>query len=456
MLYYSTNHSIAPVSFKEALFMGQAPDKGLFMPSQIPLVSKDFIKSLVGQPYWKIAYEITSLFVDGEIPSGKLMEICKEAYDFGLPIEFLEEKDDNKIYIFRQDRGPTCAFKDFAARWLARVVEYFLDKDLSASTAPLHILAATSGDTGSAVGSAFCGRKNIKVTILFPPNEVSATQRKLMTTLGQNVTALGVNGKFDDCQKIVKMAFADPDLVSLNLSSANSINFGRLLPQIVYYFYLYTEFLKDNPDPKLVISIPSGNFGNIMGGIFAKQMGLPIHTFIASTNSNNAFTKFVQTNNYQPIAPSKECVSNAMNVGNPSNLIRIVETFGGNSNNLGQIKRLPDMEKLKHNIVASSWSDEDTAKAMQEVYSKYNVVLEPHGAVGYLGLIDFLKKTTETDLDCVVFETAHPAKFPEEVKSILGIDVPKPQAILDTENLPEKYETIEPSYEEFKQYLLNK
>lgn len=459
MLYYSTNHATPSVSFREALFMGQAPDKGLFMPCQIPLVSPEFIQSLVGQPYWKIAFEITSMFVDGEINSPDLLKICKEAYDFDLPLEFLEEKDHNKIYILRQDQGPTCAFKDFAARWLARVVEHFIledEKNNVAKSEPLHILVATSGDTGSAVGSAFCGRKNIKVTILFPPNEVSTTQRKLMTTLGKNITAIGVNGKFDDCQNIVKMAFADPDLIPLNLSSANSINFGRLLPQIVYYFYLYVQFLKYNPDPKVVVAVPSGNFGNVMGGLFAKQMGLPIHTFVTATNSNNAFTKFVQTNNYQAIVPSKECISNAMNVGNPSNLIRIVESFGGNSNNLGQIQRLPDMDKLKQQVVASSWSDNDTILAMQEVYIKHGVILEPHGAIGYLGLVEFLQKTTETDLDCVVFETAHPAKFPDEVKQILGIEPPKPQIILDTENLPEDYKTIEPNYESFKEYLLQK
>lgn len=443
--YYSTNHNSKLISFREALLMGQAPDKGLYMPNIIPEIPLDIISLMKTMSYPEVAFTVTNEFLRNEIPENELKRITKEAYNYDIPIERVTEK----IYLLRLDQGPTASFKDFGARMMAKLMDYFIKKE----NKKLLILVATSGDTGSAVANSFYGLENIKMVVLFPKNEVTERQRKQMTTLGKNITTLAINGKFDDCQAMVKQAFVDSELKYLNLSSANSINFGRLLPQIVYYFYAYSKLAKDGEE--IVFSVPSGNFGNLMGGLIAKRMGLPIYKFIATVNENDEFPKFLETGKYQPIKPSKKCLSNAMNVGHPSNLARLIDLYGGQMDETGKINKMPDMELLKKDIFSVSISDEETRKTIKAVYSKYKIILEPHGAVGWRGLERFLSKEKNSFLS-ICLETAHPGKFPEVLGEILGIKIESPSGIKELENKTESFETISADYKEFKDFLKNK
>ena len=330
--------------------------------------------------------------------------------------------------------------------------EYSLQKQ--ATNKVINILVATSGDTGSAVASAFHGLENINISVLFPLEEISPTQRKLMTTLGKNVKCFGVEGKFDDCQRMVKTAFVDKDLQKINLSSANSINIGRLLPQIVYYFYIASRLPNfSTENQSLVFAIPSGNFGNLMGALFAYKMGLNIKKIIASTNSNNSFTKFLENRKYEPINPSINCLSNAMNVGSPNNIFRIVEFFEGRMQTNFEILNQPNFEKMQELIFAQSFSDEETKNVMKTTFEK-GLILEPHGAVGFLGLQKYWQKDTSQDYISVLLETASPAKFPDEMEQILNYIPKKPNSIKSSENLPEQYQKISSNYEEFKSLLL--
>ena len=438
--YFSTNGKSKSVSFREALLKGQAPDLGLYMPIEIPFLSSKFINDTKEMDYWEIAYHIFKLFF--KIPELELLAVLQDAYNFEIPLEKVYDRK----YLMRLDRGPTCSFKDFGARTMARLMRYYLRDE----NKELTILTATSGDTGSAVANAFYNIDGIKVVVLFPEKEVSENQRKQMTTLGNNIYPLAVDGKFDDCQAIVKRAFADSDLSKLNLSSANSINIGRLLPQMIYYFYAYSRLAKF--DEKIVFSIPSGNFGDMIGGILAKKMGLPISKFIITTNENDEFPRFLQTGNYKPIIPSKACISNAMNVGHPSNLARLVRIYGGKMDEKGNIIINPRMEKMRKDIFSISVSDDETRETIKDVYKKYNVILEPHGAVGWNGLERYLE-TEKADL-CVSLETAHPSKFPEEIENTIGIKPQQAKAISDLENKKEKYGNISNDYNVFKDWLL--
>jgi threonine synthase len=444
--YYSTNLQSEHVTFSEALLKGLAPDGGLYMPSSIPILDINELERLKDQSYPEIAHTVLKKIIGNEISSEDLFEICNDAYDFEVPLEHVTERK----YILRLDQGPTASFKDFAARMMSRLMQYFISKNKRNLT----ILTATSGDTGSAVASAFYGLENIKVIILFPKEEVSAMQRKQMTTLGKNITVIGIDGKFDDCQRLVKTAFTDNSLNHLPLSSANSINTGRLLPQSVYYFYAWSR-LRKNAGEKIIFSVPSGNFGNLMGGLIAHRMGLPVKRFVVSTNANGEVPEFLGTGIYKPIEPSVNCISSAMNVGHPSNLARIVALYGGVMDQNGKIMKVPDMELLRDSIAGISISDSDTMKTIKDCFETFGILLEPHGAVAWKGLTEYLKDFRESSEQLSVsLETAHPAKFPDEIMRITGVNPSLPISLSGLQNKDESYKKIENSYEKLKEFLL--
>lgn len=444
--YYSTNLKTESVSFKEALLKGLASDKGLFMPESIPTFSNEEIKSFADLQYFEIAYRVMSKFLSSELTEKDFYELVKDAYDFDIP---LENVCDNK-FIMRLDQGPTASFKDFAARMMGRLINYYLKNE----NKELIILTATSGDTGSAIANAFYGLDNIKVVVLYPETEVTDRQRKQMTTLGKNVQVIALKGKFDDCQHLVKLAFSDPELSHLPLSSANSINIGRLIPQIVYYFYAYAKLHKTYESKDIIFSVPSGNFGDMMGGVFAMNMGLPIKKFIIAVNENDEFPNLLKNKVYNKIEPSKNCISSAMNVGHPSNLARLIALYGGVMDELGNISKLPNFEKMKQDFFSLSVNDEQTRETIKNVWDKYNVLLEPHGAVAWKGVEEYLNENEENKNQLIVsLETAHPAKFPDEIQKILNIDPELPESLKNLENKPEYITDLENSYEDFKQFL---
>ncbi len=440
--YESTNRISEDVSFRKALITGQAPDKGLYTPSKVPSLVKSDFESFKNKPYHEIASEVLGKYLAGEVPQKVVSKLCRESYDFDVPLE----KVTGNMHIMRLDMGPTASFKDFAARMMARLMSHFLAED----GGELTILTATSGDTGSAVANAFNGLKNIRVVVLFPQDEVTGTQRKQMTTLSGNVSCIAVDGKFDDCQALVKKAFADPELKELSLSSANSINVGRLLPQSVYYVYAYSR-LHTQLGEKIVFSIPSGNFGDLMGGILAKRMGVPVKKFVVATNENDEFPKFLNTGTYKPITPSKACISNAMNVGHPSNLARLFHMYGGWMDEKGNVKEQPDIARMRKDLWAESVTDQDTRNAIRDAYQSYNTILEPHGAVGWKALTDYIKEDGNTL--SVALETADPAKFPDEIVSILGVNPKVPKSLTGLDNLPERVTHLPADYESIKKYL---
>jgi len=323
--FFSTNGHPERVDFRRALLMGQAPDKGLYMPEKIPQLPEELIQQFPKMSYPQIAYEAVKPYLGDLVADSALRVMLDDAYNYEVPVQ--KVYDDK--YVMRLDRGPTCSFKDFAARLMGRLIQYFLKQEERS----ILILTATSGDTGSAVAHAFHGLDSVKVVVLFPEREVTDRQRRQMTTLGRNVFPLAVHGKFDDCQALVKQAFVDPELSALNLSSANSINIGRLLPQAVYYFYAQSRAAPAGGD--VVFSVPSGNFGDLMGGLLALRMGLPAKKFVAATNENDEFPRFMKSGTYEPIRPSRNCISNAMNVGHPSNLARLFSLYGGQMDEMG-------------------------------------------------------------------------------------------------------------------------
>jgi threonine synthase len=448
IFYYSTNRKAGKVNFGEALLKGLAPDKGLYMPDHIPVLDKHVLNNLSGKPYHEIAFAIARNFLQGEIADEELMPLLKDAYNFNVPLENVY----NRNYIMRLDQGPTASFKDFAARMMGRLMQHFLQKQ----NRSMLILTATSGDTGSAIANAFYGLDNIKVVILFPENEVTPRQRKQMTTLRRNIKIIALKGKFDDCQAIVKQAFTDNELTHLNLSSANSINIGRLIPQSFYYFYAWSQLAKATADDPVIFAIPSGNFGNMMGGLLAKKMGLPVKKLIIATNENDEVPVFWQTGNYATIAPSRNCISSAMNVGHPSNIARVVALYGGIMDEKGNITRKPDIEQMREDIFAVSISDKLTTDMLRETFNKYNVLLEPHGAAGWAGLQQYFANypsDAHPGQLSVSLETAHPAKFPEEIRNLLGIEPELPVSMIGLDKLEESFDIIENSYAHFKQYL---
>ena len=448
ILYYSTNHNTAPVSFKEALLKGLAPDGGLFMPTSIPSFMPDELESYANLPYYEIAFNIARKFLKHEIKDSDLLNITRDAYTFDVPLENVVDRK----HVLRLDRGPTASFKDFAARMMGRLMQHFLKKE----NRKMLILTATSGDTGSAIANAFYGLDNINVVILFPEKEVTEGQRKQMTTLEKNIHIVALEGKFDDCQAMVKQAFNDRDLDYLQLSSANSINIGRLLPQSIYYVYAYCKLKKQGIDEKIIFSVPSGNFGNLMGGLIAHKMGLPVEKFVVSTNENDEVPEYFRTNIYKTIVPSINCISSAMNVGHPSNMSRIIELYGGAMNEKGVILKSPDTGMLKKDMWAISISDEKTKETIIKAWKEHKLLLEPHGAVGWAAMTEFLndhKKFDNQEQLCVSLETAHPAKFPKEINELLGFDPELPDSLKGLDNKPEFMKKSSNNYPDFKNFL---
>jgi threonine synthase len=452
--YYSTNRNLdgvegivpfkGSVTFGEALLQGQAPDEGLFMPNSVPFLPPDEIMSLKGTPFTESAMLVAEAFLDEEVPRDVLRRIVEDSYDFPVP---LEQVIDRK-YLMRLDQGPTASFKDFAARMMARLMSYFRGEGKK-----LNVLVATSGDTGSAVGEAFKAVHGIGVYILYPRNEVSGMQKKQLDTIGENVRALSIDGKFDDCQNLVKQAFADPSLVKLNLTSANSINFGRILPQMIYYVYAYAQ-LAWHGDEEIVFSVPSGNFGNALGCEYVRRMGIPVTKLLMPVNENDEFPRFLGSGVYQKVSPSRACLSNAMNVGNPSNLARFFDLYGGTVDRQGKVYVKPDLAEMRRQIFSVSVSDTVTKETIKAAYEKYGVILEPHGAVGWKGLELYLEKAGGSPL-CVSLETAHPAKFPDEIIELLGITPELPPAMKDIDKRKGEPEKLSCDYGRFKTYLLD-
>ncbi|MBN2665040.1 MAG: threonine synthase [Bacteroidales bacterium] len=445
-LYSSTNLKAPLSSFREALLKGLAPDGGLYMPVNLPVFSQDELEKFSSLSYPELASHIIGSITGDEIGIEELNEICNSIYTFGIPLERVEDRH----YIMRLDQGPTASFKDFAALLMGRLMQYFLGKEKRKIT----ILTATSGDTGSAVANAFKGLENINAVILYPANEVTGLQRKQMTTLGGNIRVIEIDGKFDDCQQLVKTAFMDPSLAGFNLSSANSINIGRLLPQSVYYFFAWSR-LKISSEDRCIFSVPSGNFGNLAGGIMARMMGLPVKRFVIATNENNEVPLFLQNDEYRPISPSINCISSAMNVGHPSNLARIIAMYGGRMDEKGTIHSMPDMKALKHDFFATSISDPDTRTTISEFYSKHSLMLEPHGAVAWAGLQEALDKNPEYRNElCFALETAHPAKFREEIKVILNIEPELPETLRKAESQSEEFLSLENNYDLLRRLII--
>ncbi|NJD21086.1 MAG: threonine synthase [Melioribacter sp.] len=431
MKYFSTHNQNNFVSFREAVLNGLAQDGGLFMPEIIPSFSKSFIENLNSFSFKEIGTETAKRFIGDEIDDQKLHEIIERSLYFPAPIVNLDEN----THVLELFHGPTLAFKDFGAQFMARTMEYFV-KDLNKELA---ILVATSGDTGSAVAHGFYGVEGIKVYLLYPSGKVSSIQEKQLTTLDKNITALEIQGTFDDCQDLVKKAFTDNYLKNkLNLSSANSINIVRLIPQSFYYINAIKQ-LKQNKN-KIVFSVPSGNLGNITAGLIAKKMGMPIDLFIAATNSNNVFTNYLSTGNFEP-RKSVQTFSNAMDVGNPSNFERIRMLYEDN------------IEKMRNEIESLSFNDEKTIDGIKEVYSKYGYIIDPHGAVGYMALKKYLDIHKQNKIDSVIVETAHPAKFKEVVENAISKEVKIPQRLAECLNKEKKSIVLDSKFETFKDFL---
>jgi threonine synthase len=446
--YYSTNHKAPEIPFSEALLKGLAPDGGLYLPVSFPLLTQDELKSFSGQEYHEIAYTVLSKYTGAEISYEDLLKLCVDSYNYDVPLEKVYERK----YIMRLDQGPTASFKDFAARMMSRLMQYFLSKNNQYLT----ILTATSGDTGSAVASAFHGMENINVIILFPSDEVTLMQRKQMTTLDKNIRVIAVDGKFDDCQKMVKRAFLDPALNNLSLSSANSINIGRLLPQSVYYFYSWSR-LAAHSDDRAIFSVPSGNFGNLMAGLIAARMGLPVNKFILATNDNNEVPEYLRTGLYRSINPSRNCISSAMNVGHPSNLSRIIAMYNGIMDETGRIIKEPDIERMRMDMFGVSVSDDDTRDTIHDIYRKYKILLEPHGAIAWHAIKEYSYVSALNHPGKQLFislETAHPAKFPDEIKKIINIEPSLPDSLEGISSKKEEYTSIDNDYLKLKDYII--
>lgn len=429
MKYYSLNNEKHQVSFEEAVINGLAPDKGLFFPKNLTKLNNEFYENIEKLSNKEIAYQVIQQFVGDEIPKEELKRIVDETLSFEFPLVKIEEN----IYSLELFHGPTMAFKDVGARFMSRCLAYFNRNKNQQNT----VLVATSGDTGGAVASGFLGVTGVKVIILYPSGKVSKIQEKQLTTLGQNITALEVDGVFDDCQDMVKKAFLDEDLKSFNLTSANSINIARWLPQMFYFFFAYKELKKSNKP--LIVSCPSGNFGNICAGILTKKLGLPLTHFVASTNANDTVPRFLKDGNYNP-KPSVATISNAMDVGNPSNFVRIQEMYAN------------DLSEFEKDFSSFSFTDEETKVAMKTIYDSFGYVAEPHGAVGYLGLKKEMKNKPESI--GFLLETAHPIKFLDEVEPLLGMKITIPNQIESVMN-KEKVSIKISSYEHFKSYLLH-
>ena len=431
MKYYSTNKEAPIATLEEAVVKGLAPDKGLYMPENINKLPKTFFDNIQDMSFQEIAFEVAKAFFGDDVETSALKDIVYDTLSFDVPAIKVEDN----IYSLELFHGPTLAFKDVGARFMARLLQYFIKKEGQKSVT---VLVATSGDTGSAVANGFLGVEGIHVDELYQKGKVSKIQESQFTTLGKNITAIEIDGVFDDCQSLVKQAFMDEELnANKKLTSANSINVARFLPQAFYYFYAYAQLKKQNKADNMVVCVPSGNFGNICAGIFAHGMGLPIKRFIAANNANDIFYKYLQSGKYEP-KPSKQTLANAMDVGDPSNFARIYDLFGGSH------------EKITNLISGATYTDDMIKSTMTTCYNDTKYILDPHGACGYKALKEGLKDG-ETG---VFLETAHPAKFKEKVDDILKIDIEIPSRL--AEFMKGKKQSIEMknSFADFKEFLL--
>ncbi len=429
MNYYSLNKQAPNVSFKDAVIKGIAPDKGLYFPESISPLPDSFFEDIQSLSHLEIAFQTIRQFVSDAIPDSVLKDILEEVLDFDFPVVEIEE-DVATLELFH---GPTMAFKDVGARFMAQCLSYFSLGEKSEVT----VLVATSGDTGGAVANGFLGVDGVKVVILYPSGKVSDIQERQLTTLGQNITALQVDGTFDDCQKMVKTAFLDEELlVKMQLTSANSINVARWLPQMFYFLFAYKTV--KSKEKEIVFSIPSGNFGNICAGMVAQRLGMPVKHFVAATNVNDTVPEFMITGKYNP-KPSTATISNAMDVGDPSNFIRIRHLYKD------------DYEALKENLSSFAFTDEETRNAILKIYNSSGYIADPHGAVGYLGLKKYQKNHPETY--GIFLETAHPVKFLDVVEETIGASLDIPPQIEKVMDREKKSIRIK-NYGELKGYLL--
>ena len=437
MKYYSTN-KIAPLaSLEEAVVKGLASDRGLYMPEYIESLDESVIANLKNQSFHEIACVVARAFFGEDIEPDVLDEIVKDTLSFDTPVVHV---DDN-IYSLELFHGPTLAFKDVGARFMARTLGYFIRKK---GLRQINVLVATSGDTGSAVANGFLGVPGIHVYVLYPKGKVSPIQECQFTTLGQNITALEIDGNFDDCQALVKAAFMDEALNKhMTLTSANSINVARFLPQAFYYFNAYAQLDRQGKADQLVVCVPSGNFGNITAGLFAYWMGLPIKRFVAANNRNDVFYEYLRTGVYTP-KPSVPTLANAMDVGDPSNFARIMDLFS--------VYKDP-YEKIRELISCHRFLDEDITFVMKRVYNATGYVLDPHGACGYQGLVESALTKEETGL---FLETAHPAKFKSIVDRVLGIDLEIPDKLKAFMSGKKQSVNLGRDFDGFKQYLMSR
>lgn len=403
MKYYSTNKIVNEVSLEEAVIKGLAADKGLFMPNKIKKLPAEFFENIDKMSFQEISFRVAEAFFGEDVPADALKAIVYDTLSFDTPVVHVH----NNIYSLELFHGPTLAFKDVGGRFMARLLGYFVK---NSSDKRVNVLVATSGDTGSAVANGFLGVEGVHVYVLYPKGKVSEIQEKQFTTLGRNITALEIEGCFDDCQALVKRAFMDEELnEKMFLTSANSINLARFLPQSFYYFYAYAQLKKMGKADNVVISVPSGNFGNITAGLFAQVMGLPVKRFIAANNSNDIFYHYLRTGNFEPKA-SVCTIANAMDVGNPSNFARILDLYGYNH------------ENICNHISGATYSDQEIATGVKSLWEEHKYLLDPHGACGYLAL----KEQMQPGETGVFLETAHPAKFKDTIDRILNADIEIP------------------------------
>ncbi len=431
MRFYSTNKQSEPVSLRDAVVKGLAPDRGLYMPEKIMKLGSDFFDNIDNMTFQDMAYEVADAFFGGDVDSKSLRSIVRSTLHFPTPVVSVTPNI-SSLELFW---GPTLAFKDVGGGFMARLLSYFVSKE--GANKNINVLVATSGDTGSAVANGFLGVEGVNVYVLYPKGKVSPIQECQFTTLGRNITALEVEGTFDDCQALVKQAFADKELnAHITLTSANSINVARFLPQAFYYFNAYAQLKLRGEEKNLVVSVPSGNFGNITAGLIAKRMGLPIKRFIAANNSNDIFLQYLKSGKYSP-RPSVTTIANAMDVGDPSNFARVLDLYGS------------DIEAIRADISGAAYTDEQIAETIVATLRESGYLLDPHGACGYRALSEQLAK----DEHGLFLETAHPAKFLETVESITGTKVEIPAPLQAFMGGTKRSIEISKEYEDFRSFL---
>lgn len=432
MILYSTKNRNEKATFTEAVIQGLPKSGGLFMPESFPIMSDNFFKNAHTKSFPELSYILASKLLEGEIEPNALAQIVEKAFDFEIPLKQI----DNNTHVLELFHGPTLAFKDIGARFMSGILSYIGNKKEQKRV----VLAATSGDTGSAVANGFLNAPGVIVVLLYPSGKVSKIQEQQLTTLGSNIIALEVQGTFDHCQKIVKEAFANNDLSQkLNLTSANSINIARLLPQSFYYHYAYSRLIKNGSNKDVVFSVPSGNLGNLTGGLIAKEMGLPVNKFIAAVNLNRVVPHYLETGQFTP-TPSIQTVSNAMDVGNPSNFERVMEIVDNNHSKAAEV------------LFSRSYSNEETIETIKKVKQNNNYLLDPHGAVGYLAIQDYMK-IDQKKSSFILLETAHPAKFGNIIEQA-SLELPEmPERLKKCLNKEKKSILISPNMSDFKDFL---